>query len=165
LKKYEGSIFGRLFAYNKPDIWLFITGTIGALANGAIFPLFSLYLAKMISILTKLQFGIGSIDESNFQALVFLILAFASFFASLLQTASFNLIGDRLTQRIRVDCYNKILKMPIPWFDIPRNNAGSLSARLATDCQVVNGLTSNLIGVTLQNVSCLVTGITIAFCH
>lgn len=30
---------------------------------------------------------------------------------------------------------------------------------------MVNGLTSNLIGVTLQNISCLVTGITIAFVY
>lgn len=55
--------------------------------------------------------------------------------------------------------------MPLPWFDIPKNNAGSLTARLSTDCQQVNGLTSNLIGITLQNISCLSSGIIIAFVY
>lgn len=55
--------------------------------------------------------------------------------------------------------------MPVPWFDHPRNNAGSLSARLATDCQTVNGLTSTLVGITIQNVSCLLTGLIIAFVY
>lgn len=64
-----------------------------------------------------------------------------------------------------MDCYKKILKMPVKWFDDPKHNAGSLSARLSTDCQTVNGLTSNLIGITLQNISCLLTGIIIAFVY
>jgi ATP-binding cassette subfamily B (MDR/TAP) protein 1 len=82
-----------------------------------------------------------------------------------LQISLFGIVGDRLTQRIRIDCYKKILKMPLPWFDIPKNNAGSLTARLSTDCQQVNGLTSNLIGITLQNISCLSSGIIIAFVY
>lgn len=55
--------------------------------------------------------------------------------------------------------------MPVSWFDVPKNNAGSLTARLATDCQLVNGLTSDLIGTTIQTISCLVTGIVIAFVY
>lgn len=55
--------------------------------------------------------------------------------------------------------------MPVKWFDLPRNNAGSLTARLATDCQQVNGLTTTLIGIMFQNVSCLLSGIIIAFVY
>lgn len=99
------------------------------------------------------------------QALVFFILAIAAFILGTLQNSIFGIVGDRLTHRLRVDCYRKILKMPLPWFDIPKNNAGSLTARLSTDCQQVNGLTSNLIGLTLQNFSCLATGIIIAFVY
>lgn len=55
--------------------------------------------------------------------------------------------------------------MPVPWFDIPRNNAGTLTARLSTDCNLVNNVTTTIIGIMLQNVSTLISGIVIAFVH
>lgn len=55
--------------------------------------------------------------------------------------------------------------MPIPWFDIPRNNAGTLTARLSTDCQLVNTVTTSTVSITIQNISTLVTGIIIAFVY
>ena len=57
------------------------------------------------------------------------------------------------------------MKMPVPWFDIARNNAGSLNARLATDCQQVNGLVTTFIAIIIQNISTLVTGLVIAFAY
>jgi hypothetical protein len=33
-----------------------------------------------------------------------------------------------------------MLKMPVPWYDEPKHNSGTLTARLATDCRQVNGL-------------------------
>lgn len=56
-----------------------------------------------------------------------------------------------------------MLKMPIIWFDIPKNNAGGLTARLSADCKSVNGLTTTFIGVTIQNIVTLVTALTIGF--
>ena len=53
--------------------------------------------------------------------------------------------------------------MPIPFFDIPRNNSGSLAARLSTECNQINGLTTTVVSITLQNISTLITGIVIAF--
>lgn len=140
---------------------------LAALLNGGIFPVFSVFLARMIEVLTYLQmkFGVTSQNDANLQALVFFILAIAAFILGSLQTGIFGIVGDRLTQRLRVDCYRKILRMPLPWFDIPKNNAGSLTARLSTDCQQVNGLTSTLIAVILQNFSCLTCGIIIAFVY
>ena len=56
-----------------------------------------------------------------------------------------------------------MLKMPVKWFDIPRNNAGTLTARLSTDCQVVNSMTTTVVQIMIQNISTLITGIIIAF--
>ena len=55
--------------------------------------------------------------------------------------------------------------MPIPLFDIPKNNAGTLTARLSTDCQLVNTVTTTTISILIQNLSTLVSGIIIAFVH
>ena len=58
-----------------------------------------------------------------------------------------------------------MLKLPIKWFDIPKNNAGTLAARLSTDCQVVNSMTTTVVQIMIQNVSTLISGIIIAFVY
>lgn len=55
--------------------------------------------------------------------------------------------------------------MPVPWYDIPRNNAGTLTARLSTDCQLVNTVTTTTVSIMVQNISTLISGIIIAFVH
>lgn len=55
--------------------------------------------------------------------------------------------------------------MPIPWFDNPRNNCGTLTTRLSTDCISVNGMITTVISITIQNLSSLITGIIIALIH
>jgi hypothetical protein len=42
-----------------PDIWLLVLGSLAALANGTIFPIFSVFLSKMIEILTLLQIKVA----------------------------------------------------------------------------------------------------------
>lgn len=53
--------------------------------------------------------------------------------------------------------------MPIKWFDMPKNNAGTLAARLSTDCQVVKSMTTTVVQIMIQNVSTLLSGVIIAF--
>jgi ATP-binding cassette subfamily B (MDR/TAP) protein 1 len=55
--------------------------------------------------------------------------------------------------------------MPVSWLDLPRNSAGSLSARLASDCKNVNGLNTTYVAILIQNISNLVSGIIIAFVY
>jgi ATP-binding cassette, subfamily B (MDR/TAP), member 1 len=53
--------------------------------------------------------------------------------------------------------------MPVYWFDFPKNNAGSLNARLSNGCHLVNGLTTTFVTVIFQNISSLISGMIIAF--
>ena len=58
-----------------------------------------------------------------------------------------------------------MLRMPIPWFDKPKNNAGNLTSRLAADCKTVNGLITTFIGVSIQNLTTLIAGIVIGLVY
>lgn len=44
---------GRLFTYNSDEKAQFFIGIIAALANGCTFPVFSLFLAEMITVLVE----------------------------------------------------------------------------------------------------------------
>lgn len=165
MKKYGSSLFKRLAFYTRPDIKLVIMGGIAAMGNGVIFPVFSIFLAKMIGILIEMQLGGGDQSVANRQALTFFGLAIAGLAANFLQNGLFSIVGDRLTKRVRIDVFNKMLRMPGSWFDLPKNNAGTLSARLSTDCKNINGVTSTYLGVIIQNITCLSAGLIIAFCY
>ena len=82
-----------------------------------------------------------------------------------MQNSVFGIVGDRITKRIRSEVFVKMLKMPGSWFDNPKNNAGTLSARLSTDCKTINGATSSYLGIIIQNISCLTTALIIAFIY
>lgn len=58
-----------------------------------------------------------------------------------------------------------MLRMPIKWYDLPKNNAGTLSARLETDFQIVHSMTTTVVQIMIQNLSTLITGIIIAFIY
>jgi ATP-binding cassette subfamily B (MDR/TAP) protein 1 len=101
--------------------------------------------------------------DANLYALVIFLLAVFAFFIVISQNVLFSLIGEHITKKIRLEVYNKILRMPVSWFDNPKNNAGSLTAKLSSDCNNVNGLATSFIAIMIMNVASLIDGITIAF--
>ena len=70
-----------------------------------------------------------------------------------------------MTEKVRNQTYHKILKMPIPWFDKPKNASGSLSARLASDCHTINGLITTFLSILVQSLTTLIAGIVIALIY
>ena len=46
-----------MFAYTRPDFIYLILGIIAAMGNGVIFPIFSIYLSKMMKTLINMQTG------------------------------------------------------------------------------------------------------------
>jgi hypothetical protein len=86
-----------------------IIGIIFALANGVIFPIFSLFLARMMDVLFRLQIAaeMGIVDteaedESNRISLYFLFLGLGAMICYILQMGIFNLVGDHITSKIRI---------------------------------------------------------------
>ena len=64
------------------------------MANGMIFPIFSIFLSKMLAVLLKFSTNVGQArSDANIYALIFLILAIAAFILVLLQQTIFSYIG------------------------------------------------------------------------
>ena len=70
-----------------------------------------------------------------------------------------------MAEKVRNETYHKILKMPIPWFDKPKNASGSLSARLASDCHTINSLITTFLSILVQSLTCLIAGVVIALVY
>lgn len=55
--------------------------------------------------------------------------------------------------------------MPVSWFDKPKNASGSLSARLASDCQTINSLITTFFSILVQTITTLIAAIVIALIY
>lgn len=95
--------------------------------------------------------------------MIFFLLGIGYWLFTTIENFCLNVCAERLTTKLRMDTFQKLLRMPIPYFDIPENNAGTLTARLNVDCKIIQGLTSTILGFKVQNFSALICGLTIAF--
>ena len=166
LEKYEGATFGRLFGYASDKKLLFFIGFIVSVGNGLIFPAFSIFISLMLDTLLSFSTNVSQArTDANLYALIFLLLGIASLILNAIQHTIFTVVGESVTEKVRNETYLKILRMSVAWFDRPKNSSGSLSARLASDCHVINGLITTFLGLMIQIVTTLIAGVVIAFVY
>lgn len=82
-----------------------MVGIVAALANGVIFPVFSIFLSKMLASLLKISYNPNDqteIDNINLYALIFLILGLAAFVISTIQISTLGIVGEHITKQIRI---------------------------------------------------------------
>lgn len=94
MKKYEDSIFTRLFSYASDSKLLFTLGILVAIVNGLIFPAFTIFLSKMLTILINFLIDKEQArKDANTYALIYLLLGVLAFFVNLTQMIIFSNIG------------------------------------------------------------------------
>ena len=94
---------------------------------------------------------------------IMLGIAGAEFFGKFFREVINSYISEEMTEKIRRETYQKILRMPVSWFDKPKNISGTLSSRLSSDCQNVNSSAITFFLMISSSVSTLIAGLTIAF--
>lgn len=66
---------------------------------------------------------------------------------------AFNVSSERLVYRIRIDMFNKLMRMPVSFYDKPSNTAGGINSKLATDAYQIRNMVSGVFGVMCLNVA------------
>ena len=94
LEKYDGAIFGRLFAYASEHKCLFFLGILASIGNGLVFPIFSIFLSKMLASLVYFSTDPAKArTDANLYALLFFLIGLAAFFFNIIQQSVFSFIG------------------------------------------------------------------------
>ena len=91
----------RLWDYSKPERHYLVIGGIAAILNGMSFPILSLVFSEMI-ITWYDPDTVAMRDDSMSYSYLFYALAVALFCVQTIQVAVFELIGERMTKRLRV---------------------------------------------------------------
>ncbi|KAK5581948.1 hypothetical protein RB653_003529 [Dictyostelium firmibasis] len=162
-KPTEKSIpIGRILKLSKEDWPHFLVGLIGASLNGAIMPVFSIIFSEILGIFQE-QDETELTRRSRNMALWFILLAVVAALANFIQIYCFTYIGEKLTFNLRRLSFESIIRQDIGWFDLTENSTGRLTANLATEATLVQGMTSQRLGLLFQNIITIVAGLVIAF--
>jgi ATP-binding cassette subfamily B (MDR/TAP) protein 1 len=151
----------RLAYLNKPEVPVLIAGSIAAILNGVIFPIYGLLLSSVIKTFFEPPDELRK--DSKFWALMFMTLGLASFVVYPTQTYLFSVAGCKLIQRIRSMCFEKVVHMEVGWFDEPEHSSGAIGARLSADAATVRALVGDSLSQLVQNIASAVAGLVIAF--
>ncbi|XP_048127331.1 ABC transporter B family member 11-like isoform X3 [Rhodamnia argentea] len=151
----------RLARLNKPEVPVLLIGTVAAVVNGVILPIFGILISSVIKTFYEPPHELRK--DSKFWALMFLVLGIASFVAYPARTYLFSVAGCKLIERIRLMCFKKVVHMEVGWFDEPDHSSGAIGARLSADAASVRALVGDALAQIVQNIASAVAGLVIAF--
>ncbi|KAF9404902.1 Multidrug resistance protein 1 [Podila epigama] len=154
----------RTMGYLRPDISLCVLGAFLAMVQGVVFPILSQVMSGAISTLFKYQDPtFDYAGRTNHYALMFVAVAAAAFVSYFGGMASWYIVGERVTRKMRHLSYQAILRQEMAFFDRPENSTGALTSRLATDAQQMLDMVSQVILTTLSSLTTTASGLVFAF--
>jgi ABC-type multidrug transport system fused ATPase/permease subunit len=156
--------FIQLFLYAEPtwvDKLCICLGVIAAVAAGVPFPLIGIVMGQLVDDLndatcdSQAASASGTMDSINDNILLLVYIAVTLFFLIYTHIVCWNLVSQRLAQRIRDHYLRSLLRQDISFFD--NLQAGEVSSRLNGDIQAIESGTCEKVGVFLTCVSFCVT--------
>lgn len=157
----ELASMSRLWQHNKTEWAYLILGTVGALVVGVLPPAEGILYAQLTANFFTME-SAPMREQNTMLSLCFLALAAASLLGNMAMGCGFSVAGFRLTRRLRVLCFDKIMRHSIGWFDFPEHSTGELTERLEADAEAVNKVTGWNLGQQIQVFSSLACGIIIS---
>ncbi|KAJ6343826.1 hypothetical protein OIU76_005552 [Salix suchowensis] len=155
--------FLKLFSFaDSTDILLMILGTIGAVGNGASFPIMSILFGDLINSFGENQNGKEVVNLISKVSLKFVYLGLGSAVAAFFQVACWMVTGERQAARIRGKYLNTILKQDIAFFD-KETNTGEVVGRMSGDTVLIQDAMGEKVGKFIQLLSTFIGGFIIAF--
>ena len=157
----ELASMSRLWQHNKTEWAYLFLGTVGALVVGVLPPAEGILYAQLTANFFTME-SAPMREQNTMLSLCFLALAAASLLGNMAMGCGFSVAGFRLTRRLRVLCFDKIMRHSIGWFDFPEHSTGELTERLEADAEAVNKVTGWNLGQQIQVFSSLACGIIIS---
>ncbi|CAH0486838.1 unnamed protein product [Peronospora farinosa] len=150
----------RVWKMSMPEWKFMFVGSLGAIANAAVFPVWGVLLVNVTVLFFNIDYTKSKMmDEARWWSLGFVGLGIGFALSNILQHYGFSVVSQNLITRVRLATFSAMLRQEIGWFDLDENTSGALVSRLATDSAILQAMTSETLNRGLVNL----TTITIAF--
>ncbi|KAI7851625.1 putative ABC transporter protein [Circinella umbellata] len=168
VKQQKAPVF-KVLKMMRPEWHLMAIGCCGAALSGAVFPCFAFAFSQVIVYLTdptkRDQIDVAPVQGTNLYAFLFVMIAIAAFIGFSVQTISFEVAGERFTERLRGLIFRAYMRQEVGYFDEDENSMGALTTKLAVDAKNVNELVTKVWGDFLQVFFTACAGLGIAFAY
>lgn len=144
----------------KDVVPILLIGTFSAIVHGIAFPAFGFLFSTAITIFYEPPSQ--QEKDSSYWAQMYVYIGIVTFFAVLSQNYSFGAASSKLTKRISLLSFDKIVHREICWFDDPSNSSGSVGARLSCNASMLQSLLKDGLSLLVQNISTVFAGLFIA---
>ncbi|KDO25357.1 hypothetical protein SPRG_09182 [Saprolegnia parasitica CBS 223.65] len=145
----------RVWRLSQPEFLNLALGSLGALVNGAVFPIWGVLLTKSTVLFFRVDLGADTmLREASI---------WSGAYAALGANHQFAIACERLTSRIRAMCFDAMLRQDIGWFDDEKHSSGALTTRLATDSAAIRSMTAETLNAILVTLASVAVTIVIAF--
>lgn len=94
-----------------------------------------------------------------------LIISIAGFFIVVAEKWIYNYIGITVSSKLRLKSFDKILKMPLSYFDKKENGSGNISTIIDMDCKNINKFISTILMAIGWLFSSIVFGVALSFVY
>ena len=171
--------WARFLQYNKP-VWFYnVIGILGSLIDGISKTAYAIIFAKALNMFTQQNDDL--LKSGKIWGLMFVALAIVLFLSFYAQVSGFSTAGEYISLMFRKHMYNSLIRQEVGFFDTcnigdgseqsaggiadapgKEVNTGTLTAKLATEASLVQGLNVS-IGYLLEIIFGVFCGIGIAF--
>ena len=146
----------------KWGIWV---GLIASMGSGAMTPIFGIVLIK-VTFSLNIIYGPDYVrEQADKYCLYMFLMAVGAFLFTVISKFAFGALGENVTHKIRRQMYSSILQKHTGWFDDKENTPGVLSTSLASDAQVINGVSAEGLASIVVAAFSVCTGIVIGFIY
>uniref|UniRef100_A0A1I8BVI5 ABC-type xenobiotic transporter n=1 Tax=Meloidogyne hapla TaxID=6305 RepID=A0A1I8BVI5_MELHA len=180
-----------ILLYARKEALFIVLGVLLALCRGVSWPVFSIIYGRLFLDLsnsielfnhnsTVVDDAIVNITQAEmaeeatqkidnlhisalFNSITFLLLGFWGAITTFGSGTLLGIVGERLTQRLRLDVFKNILSQDGYFFDKERNSSGKICQRLATDAPNVQAAIDQRLAEVLQGIVSVIAGIAVAF--
>ncbi|XP_067931969.1 ATP-dependent translocase ABCB1-like [Watersipora subatra] len=153
-----------ILAINKPE-WSIITlGVICSVVSGCTPAVSAIIVTEIIHSLHRVDgSNADNVEAASLLAIDVVVLGIVAAIAYFLQTLTFGISGERLTSRLREQCFTAIVKQDMTYFDDSEHSVGLLTSRLSSEPPLVKGASGTRIGMMANAAATVVCTMIVAF--
>lgn len=101
-------------------------------------------------------------QDPNFYCLMFFVVGLVAFFAYTTSGFCFGVVSERLVQRLRDLCFQKIMQQDLSWFADAEHSETALVASIQSDTAALTSLSGVMVGTVMSVTTTLIGGIVIS---